>query len=300
MSASDSVVLDGLSRPGRRGSGCGSSSVDGDRRSWRWSWSCADRGRSGSVAPIEASASAWSLADAGRPRGAAAADARDGGQPPVDDRLDDAAAAQRAADERPPALRVEVRGQRGRRRRSARGRGRPRPRRRHRGSRSPSASATFESTSSVLTRFSAFGPEVGVEVVAGLLDGLEVGLLGDALARERARNSSCITSTSWSTSTSGSSTVALATAYSMIRSANSWRARSSALRLEPRLDVGPQRVEVGRSRRACARKSSSRSGRIFSRSSLRSTAKWAVWPASDGLAVVVGERDVELRRVADA
>ena len=46
----------------------------------------------------------------------------------------------------------------------------------------------------------------------------------------RRRNSSCMTSTSWSTRMSGSSRVALAAAYSMIRSANSWRAWSRALR----------------------------------------------------------------------
>ena len=38
--------------------------------------------------------------------------------------------------------------------------------------------------------------EVGVQVVARLLDRLEIGLLADALSGGEARNSSCITSTS--------------------------------------------------------------------------------------------------------
>ena len=53
-----------------------------------------------------------------------------------------------------------------------------------------------------------------------------------------------MTSTSWSIRTSGRSSVAFATAYSMIRSANSWRALSRAFRSRRLLDLGPQLGEV--------------------------------------------------------
>ena len=113
-----------------------------------------------------------------------------------------------------------------------------------------------------------------------------------------ARNSSCITSTSWSTRTSGSSTVALATAYSMILSAKSWRARSSALRSS----------RVLMSARSASRSAKSPSvpdevvvelGQDLLAQLRSSTAKWAGLPGQLGLGVVVGERDVELGRVAD-
>ena len=93
------------------------------------------------------------------------------------------------------------------------------------------------------------------------------------------RNSSCITSTSWSTRMSGRSTVALATAYSMIRSANSWRARSSALPLEPLADVGAQRVEVGE---VAERREEVvvELGQDLLAQLARSTVKWAGLPAS--------------------
>ena len=136
-----------------------------------------------------------------------------------------------------------------------------------------------------------------MQVRLGLAGRLEVRLLADALPGELVRNSSCITSTSWSISTSGSSMVALATAYSMILSLNSWRARSSALRPRRSRDVGLERrhvrvvahglgevvVGVGQDLLAQLLEVDLEVGRLAGERRLR---------------VVLGERDVELGLVA--
>ena len=82
---------------------------------------------------------------------------RVGGQPVVDQLLDQTAPAQRAADEAPARGRTRSTPGDAGRPRSARGPARPRPRWPRREPRRPSSSAIFDSTRSVLTRFSAFG-----------------------------------------------------------------------------------------------------------------------------------------------
>ena len=108
------------------------------------------------------------------------------GEPLVDEALDDPAAAERAADVGASALGAEVLLRAGRRPGSARGRARPR----HRPRRSAIGDALGvgdlgqdeEGPDALL----GAGPELGVQLGVGLLDRLEVGLLGDPLPGERA------------------------------------------------------------------------------------------------------------------
>ena len=221
-----------------------------------------------------------------------------GGQPLVDEALDDAAAAERAADVGPAALGVEVLLELG-------------------VVRVALAAAGDLGLDLRVGDGHALGvgdlrqdeqgpdpllgarPELGVEVGIGLVEGLEVGLLGDALAGERARGTRRASPRPpGRPGSSGSSSVALATAYSMIRSAKPWRARSRALRSSRAL-TSARSASTSAKSPSVPTKSSSSSGRTFSRSSRSSTAKWAGLAGQLRLRVVVREGDVELGRAAD-
>ena len=100
-------------------------------------------------------------------------------------------------------------------------------------------------------------------------------------------------------STSGSSTVALATAYSMIRSAKPWRARSRAL--------PSSAADVGAQRRRCVAKSPRLAEEVLVELGLDLLAELLEVDREVGrlagqgrLAVVLGEGDVEVGRLADA
>ena len=106
-----------------------------------------------------------------------------GGEPAVDEDLDDAGPAQRAADEVAAALGLEVADRLGVLVARA-GQLDLRLDRRPRGSSIPSASAIFDSTSSTFVRCSARGRNSAWRSASVLLGGLEVRLLADALAGE--------------------------------------------------------------------------------------------------------------------
>ncbi len=113
-----------------------------------------------------------------------------------------------------------------------------------------------------------------------------------------ARNSSCMTSTSWSMSTSGRSTVALSTAYWMIRSEKPCRARSRALASSRRLDVGAQLVERAELAEA-GQEVVVDLGQDLLAELLDGHAEVGDLAGQAGLAVVLREGDVEVDGVVD-
>ena len=165
------------------------------------------------------------------------------GEPVVDDRLDDAAPAEGAADEAPAALGLEV-AQELRVARVALAAARDLGVDGRVGDLDALGLGDLREHEERLDALLGRRPELLVEVGLGLLHHLEIGLLGDALAGDRAAELVVHHLDLLVDEHLGQLDVALATAYSMILSANSWRARSIAFASSRRWMSVAQRLEV--------------------------------------------------------